>query len=431
MSDDLQRLRRENQRLRKALEINQLIAGELNLPTLLRKIMEITRKLMHAESCSLFLIEPGQGDQGDEHGGDLVFYATTGENEAQLREVCRLKPGSGIAGWCAAKNETVRLNDVYADPRFNDEYDRMTGFTTHNMICVPLVARGAVIGVSQVINQRDGDFNEGDEALLESVMQLVSIAIDNARTHEQLMSQQLLSHDLELAKSIQSSFLPAQLPPVAGYASAAYISSALEVGGDFYDAFQLSDGRMAYLLGDISGKGVSAAMVMSSVLHELRAEVNRGGRAGEILTRYNRSFCGSASNGMFSTIVLMLLDPASGSIETANAGHPPPVHLHRDRLWQQNEASGPPVGVILDAWDDSEVHELAPGELVLLFSDGVPDARNAYDEMLGMGRLLNWMEAAPSEAGGCIDYLNEQLREYSDFAPQADDITLLALSRTS
>jgi len=418
----LEHLQCENERLRKALEITRLIAGELHLGPLLHQIIAVTKSLIEAESCSLFLIEEGSGD--------LVFHANTGDDEKQLKEVCRLKMGCGIAGWCAEHVETARLSDVYGDARFNAEYDRLTNFRTRNMICVPLLAHGKLIGVAEVINHHQGNFSEADEQLMESMMQMVSIAIDNAHNHKRLLHQQMLQRDLKLAKSIQDSFLPSSIPTAAGYHAASHISSAFEVGGDFFDAVQLPNKqRIAYLLGDISGKGVSAAMIMSSLLHELRHEMNIGGNAAEILSRYNTSLCETSSNGMFATIALLILDPESGQLEFANAGHLPPVHLLGQRAWQQNRASGPPVGIIGDVRYHCEIITLAPGETVLLYSDGVPDACNDEQEMLGMDRLLTWMKGAPDDAGACIDYLKNAIGRFVGDAPQSDDVTLLALTR--
>jgi len=419
----LKHCRKQNVRLQKALEINQLIAGEFQLGPLLRQIMEITQSIMDAEGCSLFLI--------DKETGDLIFHTTTGGHEAQMKEICRLSMGCGIAGWCAEHGSTVRLSDVYADPRFADEYDKLTGFKTRNMICVPMIARGKLVGVSQVINHHHGHFSKSDEKLMESLVPMAAIAIDNARTHQRLLDKQMIKHDLELAKSIQDSLLPSAMPSVPGYATATYISSAFEVGGDFFDAVILPDQRIAYLLGDISGKGVSAAMVMSGILHALHGELNQGGSAGDILSRYNKSLCQTASNGMFTSMVLMILDPETGSLESANAGHPAPIHMHKQRIWQPNEASGPPLGIISDVQYTCETIVLEAGEMVLIYSDGITDARNEQQQMIGMGRMLAWMQDAPPAASACIDYLTERVKGFVGSAPQTDDITLLALANST
>lgn len=421
-SGQIKQYRKENERLRKALEINQLVAGELKLGPLLNQIMATTQSLMHAESCSLFL--------RDEETGELVFHACSGEKEDQLKEICRLPLGEGIAGWCAENQQSIRLNDVYADPRFNARFDKETGFITRNMICAPLMVHGQLIGVSQVINCKDGDYSETDLQLMESLVQMVAIAIDNARTHERLMHQQLMQHDLELAKSIQDSFLPEAVPQIAGYDVAFHMASAFEVGGDFYDVITLQDGRIAYLIGDISGKGVSAAMVMSSVLSDIRMEIAHGGSAGEILTRFNLALCDKAKNGMFVSLILMILDPDTDRIEMSNAGHLPPITINQQRIWQHQEASGPPAGIISDVHYECDHIKLERDELILLYTDGVTEARNDCQEMLGVGRLLSWLDDAPASSETCIHYLTDLIDQFAGVTPQSDDITLLVLGRS-
>jgi len=414
-------LQKQNERLLKALEINQLIAGELNLAALLKQVMSLTQSIMDSESCSLFLY--------DEKSNELVFNACSGEKEDQLKEICRLAMGSGIVGWCAEHGETVRIADVYDDPRFVVEFDRQTKFTTRNMISAPLFVRSKLIGVCQVINHQHGDFSDSDEQLLESLVPMLAIAIDNARAHQRLLDRELFQHDLELAKTIQDSFLPASLPEVSGYHAAFHIHSAFDVGGDFYDAIQMPDKRIAYIIGDISGKGVSAAMIMSSILSDLRMELSYGGNAGQILSRFNQTLCQKIQSGMFVTLVLMVLDPELNRLEVANAGHLPPIHILQDRIWQHNEASGPPAGIVTDINYDCDVLNLETGEMVLLYTDGITEARNESDEMIGIGRLLNWLDDAPVSTDACIEYLNDHISHFAGDAQQSDDITLLMLGR--
>jgi len=414
-------LRKQNERLLKTLEISQLIAGELQLAPLLNQVMDLTRTIMDSESCSLFLY--------DEKNEELVFNACAGEKEDQLKEICRLPLGSGIVGWCAEHGETVRVDDVYSDPRFVVEFDRQTKFTTRNMISTPLLVRNKLIGVCQIINHIHGDFSESDEQLLESLVPMIAIAIDNARAHQRLLDRELFQHDLELAKSIQDSFLPDSPPEVRGYAAAFHMHAAFEVGGDFYDVVQMPDQRIAYIIGDISGKGVSAAMVMSSILSDLRMELSFGGSAAEILGRFNQALCHKAQKGMFVSMVLMVLDPENHRLELANAGHPPPVQIRKERIWQHSDASGPPAGIVSDISYDCEALNLEAGEMILLYTDGITEARNASCEMLGTGRLMSWLDDAPDSVDACIEYLIDSLSHFTGETGQNDDITLLMLGR--
>ena len=411
---------KQNERLLKALEINHLIAGELHLAPLLKQIMTLSQSIMNCETCSLFLL--------DEENKELVFHVCSGSNDAQLKEICRLPLGVGIAGWCAEHSQTVRLDDVYADPRFDISFDRQTKFITHNMISTPLYVRNKLVGVCQVINHQDGPFSISDQQLLEALVPMMAIAIDNARAHQNLLEQKIFQHDLMLAKSIQQSFLPEVPLDVAGYQVAFYMRTAFDVGGDFYDMVQMPDGRIAYLVGDISGKGVSAAMLMSSVLSDIRRELSCAGHAGEVLSRFNSVLCKKVKNGMFVSLVLMILEPNTGQLEVANAGHLPPIHMHQGKVWQHNEASGPPAGIVPNIHYSDDTHTLLGDEMLMLYTDGITEARNENGDMIGIDRLMSWLsQHVPMSAQGCVEHLNHCIAQFTLEAKQNDDLTILTL----
>jgi len=376
---------------------------------------------METEACSLFLL--------DNETGDLVFQVAIGEAEEKLKELYRVPKGTGIAGWVAEHGQSLCIDDAYADSRFNSYFDKQTGFQSRNLLCSPIFYRKTCIGACQVINRRNGAFSKDDLHLLESLAQMSAVAIENARAHQQLLKQSLLKHDLQLASQLQQSFLPSLPPKINGYDCAFKNQPALEVGGDFFDTFVLPDERVAYLLGDISGKGVSAALIMSRITKDLRSETMKGGTAGVILTRVNRMFSATTSQGMFVTVVLLLLHPESGEIEYANAGHPPPVHLIDGHAHMTAGASGPPAGIISSTRYQSMRLHLDSGEGILLYTDGVTEASNPVGKFLGKERLLQWLCMPSIDVQDCIHDLMKRVRKFTRNEPQSDDITLLILKR--
>ncbi|RLL55552.1 GAF domain-containing protein [Mariprofundus sp. EBB-1] len=417
----LNKCQKRNKHLLKALEVNQLISSELQLGPLLKLIMEVTQKVMESEACTLFLL--------DAETGDLVFNVALGESSERLRELYRVPKGTGIAGWSAEHVQAVLQNNVFSDPRFNSNYDKETGFCTRNMVCVPVCYGEECIGVCQVINRIGGDFSEEDLNLLDALSKMVAVAIENARIHQCLLEKSLLERDLELAKQLQQSFLPASPPNVEGYDCAFFSRSAFEVGGDLYDAFPLPDGRVAYFLGDVSGKGVAAALIMSRVLKDLRYEGMAGGNACDILNRFNSKFCETVSKGMFVTLTLLILEPASGRMEIANAGHLPPVYLQGGKPRFGLEASGPPIGIIDIAAYSYDSIQLQHGETVLMYTDGITEAKSPQGELLGEDGMMALLNKAPQGAGNCIDFLYKSVNRFANGIRQSDDITLLALHR--
>lgn len=410
-----------NEHLIKALEVNQMLSRELHLDMLLQRIMETIQQVMETEACSLFLL--------DDETGDLVFQVALGEAEDKLRELHRVPKGTGIAGWVAEHGQSLRITDAYADARFNPYFDHQTGFHTKQVMCSPIFYLDACIGACQVINCKQGSFTRDDMHLLESLAQMSAVAIENARAHQQLLKQSLLEHDLHLAHQLQQSFLPALPPEINGYDCAFANQPALEVGGDFFDTFILPDKRVAYLLGDVSGKGVSAALVMSRVIKDLRFEAMNGGTAGTILTRFNRMFSATTRQGMFVTIVLLILHPESGEIEYANAGHLPPVHIIDGHPYMAAGASGPPAGIIPSVQYHALRLHLGRGAEILLYTDGIIEACNPRGELLGRERLLAYLRIPFINVQSCIHSLMGHVQQFAGSEPPADDITLLLLKR--
>ncbi|MDQ6959688.1 MAG: PP2C family protein-serine/threonine phosphatase [Mariprofundaceae bacterium] len=418
----LQLCKARNANLMKALEVSQILSRELHLDMLLQRIMETVQQVMEAEACSLFLL--------DDQTGDLLFQVALGEAEEKLKNLRCVPKGSGIVGWVVEHGRALHIDNVHADSRFNPYFDQQTGFQSRDLLCAPIFYRNTCIGACQVINRRSGSFSKDDLYLLESLAQMSAVAIENARAHQQLLKQSLLEHDLQLASQLQQSFLPALPPEINGYDCAFTNQSALEVGGDFFDTFVLPDERVAYLLGDISGKGVSAALIMSRVTKDLRSEAMQGGTAGAILTRFNRMFSATTSHGMFVTVVLLILHPESGEIEYANAGHPPPIHLIDGHARMTAGASGPPAGIIPSTRYQSLQLYLGNGGSILLYTDGVTEANNPKGELLGRERLLQWLCILSFDVQDCIHDLISRIRQFTCNEPQSDDITMLILTRT-
>jgi phosphoserine phosphatase RsbU/P len=198
---------------------------------------------------------------------------------------------------------------------------------------VPILTAEETFGLMQLDSQRAGQpFDEGDMALLMGIAQQIAISLARARLHARLVKQELLQHDLALAGKLQQRFLPRSLPEVPGYAFSATCNPALEVGGDFYAWLELADGRVGVAVGDVSGKGVSAALCMARAMSELRHRAAAEAEPERILEQVNRVLCEDLEEGMFVTVALLSIDPTSGDIRFARAGHPAPVVRDRAGL---------------------------------------------------------------------------------------------------
>ena len=327
-------------RLRRLFEVGLLITSSLDLDEVLTRAMDLSRQVMEADACSLMLL--------DEEAGELVFRIALSEVGEQIYER-RLPVGQGVAGWVAANREPALIPDAYADERFDRSYDEATGYRTRSILCLPLTVKDRLIGVSQLINKLNGEaFTEGEAELFRMLNAQVAIAIENARLHADRLRQERLERDLAFAHAIQKSFLPQELPQEDGVEFAASCSSAMEVGGDLYDVIAFPDGRYAVVIGDVSGKGVSAALYMARLVSEIRHLALRLEEPGAVLSALNDQLAAGAQGGMFVTLVCALLEPATGCLAVANAGHPPPL-VRREGGGPPlvlDEGVGPPLGVL-------------------------------------------------------------------------------------
>src|SRR5918997_122243 len=250
-----------------------------------------------------------------------------------------------------------------------------------------------------------------------------------ARQQQEAQERQRLEQELHIARLIQQTLLPKSLPELEDYQTAAYYQPAREVGGDFYDFLLLPDGQLGLIVGDVSGKGVPAAIVMAITRTMLQATY-RLGSPGEILEQVNNSLYQDIPPNMYVTCLAALLDSRTGRLQYANAGHDLPYLRHADGV-SKLRATGMPLGLMLGMSYEQKEFTLQPGESVLLYSDGLVEAHDPQREMFGFPRLQGFVGAHPGGAT-LIDSLLAELERFTGEAwEQEDDITLLTLQRSA
>jgi serine phosphatase RsbU (regulator of sigma subunit) len=249
----------------------------------------------------------------------------------------------------------------------------------------------------------------------------------------QIVEKERLEHELQLAAEIQVSILPRVLPQVSGYTFGAVMHPARMVGGDFYDIFPLADKSLGVVIGDVADKGIPSAIFMARTHALIMSEAAHGGTAGEILRRTNHHLIQLAQSDLFVTVLFGLLDPAHGVFAFARAGHEVPLLLGGDGKTKAiPHATGQPVGILEDFRLDEITVRLAPGDTLLMFTDGVTDTRSPNGDVFGHGRLQDRLEKLKGEGGQAVcDGILQTLREFQADARQEDDITMLAISRSA
>ncbi len=411
------------QRLSMCMEVSRLISSSLDLGEVLDRIMRTSREIMQADASSLLLL--------DEKSGELVFQVAQGQVGERLKEGFRLPKGQGIAGFVCESGEPLLVEDAYKHPRFHREFDERTGYRTRSMLCVPLKVKDRIIGVSQVINRLDNrPFTPEDLETFTDLCRHAAVAIENARMHEALVLKERMDRDLALASIVQHSFLPRELPRVEDYSFSAHYSPALEVGGDFYDFIPLKARRWGLLIGDVSGKGVASALYMARLTSDFRTRALQVGSPSRLLNQMNAELCRNGQRGAFVTLLYLVLEPASRKVRFVNAGHLPPL-LWRpgarrpSRLWSKG---GPPLGILESLCYRSYSFRMEEGDCLLLLTDGLLEARNPRGESFGWERIEAALASSgSSSAQGVIESLVEAVERFKGNAPQADDVTMIAL----
>src|SRR3990167_1143046 len=363
-----------SRKLEKLLRINQTVAGTLDITEVLRRSLELERDVVDAETGSILLLDPT--------GEYLEFAVALGDAENILKNH-RIRIGEGICGYVGRTKAPLLIRDVRKDKRFNAYFDSKTGFQTKSVLCVPIQSHDRLIGVAQAINRADGgSFTEEDLVLFSVFAGTLAVALENARLHRQLLDEEKMRQEILAARQVQESYIPRQFPEVAGYEFAGRLLPARQVSGDFYDAFQTPDGHTAILLGDVSGKGLPAALYMCRLLTELRAGLKRGETASDALSRVNEALCDQTTRGMFVTMILFLLDPARRAVVAANAGHLPFLFYRGGRGEETGTGRNPPIGILPGRRYETETFELPAGFRILAITDGVTEARNEQGGML-------------------------------------------------
>lgn len=358
-------------------EMTREFTTSLDFAVVEQSALERIADYVGAEAGSLFLVS----DEGD----SLVCSACCGPVDITGLSVPK---DSGIVGRSVATRQGLMVRDTSEDSDFGGNVDAKTGFTTRSILVAPLIIGRECLGAIEIINRVGGDglFSHQDLVLLETLAGAAALAINNFRLTEKIVQQERDRHELELAAEIQRDLLPSASPldfPIHGINI-----PARSVSGDFYDILPLSDGRIWFNVGDVSGKGMNAALLMAKTSSLFRCLAKSAEHPGQLLNAINSELCETNSRGMFVTMVGGLFDPASGVVRLTNAGHEPPLHFDfRTERFTPIQADGPPLGIApgIAGPEGFPVTEWnLAGGMLYIFTDGLTEATTFGGGMLGI-----------------------------------------------
>lgn len=402
----------------KLLAVTRTLATAFELEALLTAVTDAATEVLQAERCSVWLY--------DASTDELVLSVAR-----DIREV-RVASRHGIVGACAQARAPVFVPDCYADPRFDPDVDRRSGFRTRCMLSLPLIdAAETLIGVMQVLNRHDGVFEAADLPLAEALAAQCALALSRARAVEAMAERERLMHELGLARAVQCATLPRALPDVDGYSLHASFLPAEQTGGDTYDVTATSQGLLL-VLGDAAGHGLGAALSVTQMHAMLRMAWRLGADLETAFREVNDLLSDTLADSRFVTAFVGLLDTTTHRLRYLSGGQGPILHWRADiGEFVHHRANSFPMGAMpLPAARPAACIDLGPGDLLALVTDGVFEQPDAAGAMFGVGGAEHLLRNSPDETAAAIGArLLGALQTFSRGVAQDDDITVLLVKR--
>jgi serine phosphatase RsbU (regulator of sigma subunit) len=409
------------QKLRAVLDIGRALGSALELDDVLEKTID-----------GLFRVFP----QAD-HGFVLLKEAEKPRlhvkaAKSRRQEEAPVGVSMTVVRRAMKEGEAILSADVAGDARFSGS-ESLASMSLRSVVCVPLYGQSEdPLGVVQLDSADvSRPFSKDDLDVLASVAGQIGLAVENARLHSELIAQRDMQRELEFATQVQLGFLPSHPPVVPGYEFFDHYEAAQRVGGDYFDYVELPDGRVAVTVGDVAGKGVPAALLMARLFSSARYQLLTRATPGEALSALNAEIARTALGHRFITCLFAVLDPKAQTVTVANAGHMAPLIRAADGsvapLGQKE--SGMPIGIARDQ-DFVEVSRpFGPGELLLMYTDGVTEAMDDENDLYGRERLVKLLAAGPASIRDVVEAVVADVTRFSGDKPQRDDICLVGFRR--
>src|SRR3954466_4185912 len=407
------RVSRQAQTLALLNEISRDLTSILNLDELMQSIAETLTRLIDYQMFSILLL--------DDRGTLVHRFSLRFKENIQLKH--DIPVGRGLVGAAAELKQAILVPDVSKDPRYI-----MANPETKSELCVPLIHKGAVIGVLDLEHTRRNYFTEDHKRTMTTLAAQLAIAIENARLYERIAKQeQRLENELDMAREIQIRLLPQAVPTLRGAEVAARFTPARTIGGDMYEFLQYSGDSTAIMIGDVSGKGAPAALYAALVAGILRSAADGEPSPAEMLTLVNTALSERPISAQYISMIYAVWDGANGTLRIANSGLPRPIYSHSGRT-EIVQATGLPLGPFDDAtFDELDIH-VSPGDVFLFFSDGISDAANPAFENFGRRRIENIVaEKHSSSAQEIVNCIFDAVRAFCQGCDPFDDETVVVI----
>jgi len=413
------------------IELSSLLVGASDDTRTVEEALESVLRVLGLDAGSVVMLSEDADGIVSEDERDLRLQAARGLSAHWLENPEALSQRR-VFDRLALAGEVVAIEDLLLDRRVRLD-QQVRDESVRGFMCAGLVFRGRPIGVMRVYSRAPRVFSELDKRLLRSIAQQAAAAVQQSRLIRHRQRDVEMERQVRLAADVQRRMLPRDLPSDPRVETAAQYQPSFELGGDFYDLFVIG-GRIAIAVGDVVGKGVPAAMLMSLVRTSFRAHAERGLQPHEVLTLVNRDLCRDSLESEFATMWYGLLDPASGVLEWSTAGHEPPLVVRADGRCEELSIGGLVVGIDPGAVYTLERSRLEPGESLIAYTDGVTDVMSFEANRFGKPRLRELVgqlreRGHAGSAAAVLARILRELRQFGGLTVRPDDTTIVVVRR--
>jgi len=396
------------------LEVEKSLSSSLNLNELLELILDSLLKVVKYDAVAIFLID--QKKQEIDHIKARGFAPV-------LQPDLQLKIGQGLAGWAAKTQKSLIVPNVKQDPRYIE-----ARVETESAMVVPIVSQKRMIGVFSLENDEPNAYGEDDLELLEAFASLAAISLERARQHEEILEKRKLEEELSIAKRIQQSFLPHEKPQLHGFDISGINIPSEKVGGDYYDFIPIIENQIGIAIGDVSGKGIPAGLIMASFRAGLMAEIRNNYAIRSIMFKVNNLLFESTAPDIYVTAVYGVLDTKNRIFTFANAGHNAPILRHADGEMEYLTDGGIALGMFENSKYEERPLGLNPGDIIAFYTDGVTESKNEKEEEFGTRRLKQVIgDSHRLSAAQIQENIYTAIKDFTGSLPQADDLTMIVV----
>ena len=410
------------EKLKGVLEISRALAGSVDVEAMLPKVLDTLFGIFNQADRGCILLKESES-------GELVPRAMKHRRESEDATVTLSRT---IVSKVIENKAGLLSADASSDTQFSAS-ESISNLSIRSMMCVPMLGiDGEVAGVINLDTQNPvNQFNNDDLELLQAVAGQAALSYESARLASAFMAKQKQDSELDIARGVQVALLPEELPKVDGYSFYASYDAAQAVGGDYYDAMVLSDGKICLAFGDVAGKGVPGALIMSRISSCVQNTMSFMPSIEEAVAAINNHMCANAVEGRFVPFVLVIIDPVAHHLTLVNAGHMSPMILKTDGLIEEfdEESVGLPIGVMEDYPFEVVERPIGAGEIIVIFTDGVDEAMNPAGDLYTLERMRNFLQAGSRQADELGRSLLADVRTFADGRDQNDDITIMTFGR--